>query len=148
MLVQGLIGSESCDVSLPNDNYPYWLAHMGEGHSASFTTPQNCDTKGMILCVVYLSNPGIDATECLTSVLIVNYTKCTFQIHKRDTVFSFNEEDWQGIISNLGSRDKVEIFVTFGHKLVIKNSVVYLICGESNDLEMEPAKGQYIKEKY
>ena len=137
-MVQGLARSESCDVSLPGDNYPHWLANMGEGHSVSFTVPRDRNMKGMIFCVVYLSTPEIVATECLTSVLIVNYTKCTLQMHNHDTVISFKDEDWHGIMSNLGSGDKVEIFVNCSNGLVIKNTTIYLIYGESNDLEMEP----------
>ncbi|WVZ17093.1 hypothetical protein V8G54_010075 [Vigna mungo] len=91
----------------------------------------------MALSVVYLSTPEIVATECLKSVLIVNYTKCTLQIHKYGTIISFNDIDWQGIMSNLGPEDKVEIFVTFGHGLVVKNTILYLICGESNYLKKE-----------
>jgi len=41
-------------------------------------------------------------------------------------------------MSNFGYGDKVEIFVTFGHGLVVKNTFVYLIYGESNYLEKEP----------
>ena len=137
LLVQGLASSESCEVSLPGDNHPYWLSHVGEGHSVCFNVPQDCDMKGMILCVVYLSTPEIVAAECLRSVLIVNYTKCTLQIHNHDTLITFNDIDWQVIISNLGCGDRVEIFLTFGHGLMVKNTAVYLICGESNDLEME-----------
>ncbi|XP_068479121.1 disease resistance protein Roq1-like [Phaseolus vulgaris] len=104
------VSSESCDVCLPVDNDPYWLGHMGEEHSVSFTVPLDRDLKGMVLCVVYSSKPEIEATECLRSVLIVNYTKCTLHIHKHGTVLSFNYIDWQGISSNLESGDKVEIF--------------------------------------
>ncbi|CAJ1949603.1 unnamed protein product [Sphenostylis stenocarpa] len=139
-IFEGLASSESCDVSLPDDNRPYWLAHVGEGHSVYFTLPQDCYVKGMALCVVYLSPPEIMETECLTSVLIVNYTKCTFQIHKHGTVICFNDIDWEGIISNLGSGDKVEIFVTLAHGFVVKNTAVYLMCNEPNNSEMEPCK--------
>ncbi|CAJ1949625.1 unnamed protein product [Sphenostylis stenocarpa] len=118
--------SESCDVCLPGDNHPYWLAHVGEGNSIYFIMPQDCDVKGMALCVVYLSTPENMAIEGLTSVLIVNYTKCTFQIHKHGTGISFNDKDWEGIISYLGSGDKVEIFVTLPHGLVAKNTAVYI----------------------
>ncbi|CAJ1949601.1 unnamed protein product [Sphenostylis stenocarpa] len=132
----GLARSECCDICLPGDNHPYWLGHVGEGHSVFFTVPQDCHVKGMALCVVYSSTPDIMATECLKSVLIVNYTKFTFQIHKHGTIIT--DMDWEGIISNLGSGDKVEIFVTFGQGLVVKKTAVYLIYGESNDFEMEP----------
>ncbi|KAL3027842.1 hypothetical protein AAZX31_03G079200 [Glycine max] len=138
-LCKGMATSESCDVFLPGDNYPDWLAYMGEGYSVYFTVPDYCGMKGMTLCVVYISTPEIMATESLVSVLIVNYTKYTIQIHKRDTVISFNDVDWQGIISHLGPGDKVEIFVIFGNGLVIKKTSVYLMCDESINRETEPS---------
>ncbi|XP_027907936.1 protein SUPPRESSOR OF npr1-1, CONSTITUTIVE 1-like isoform X2 [Vigna unguiculata] len=133
-----LASSESSDISLLGDTHPYWFAYMGEGDSVSFTVPPDIDVKGMILCVVYLSTLEIEATECLRSVLIVNYTNCTLQIYKHSPVISFNDIDWHDIMSNLGPGDKVEIFVTFGHRLVVKNTILYLICGESNYLRKEP----------
>ncbi|RDY05108.1 TMV resistance protein N, partial [Mucuna pruriens] len=136
---EGLTTNESYDVSFPGNNYPLWLAYIGEGHSVYFTVPEDCRMKGMTLCVVYLSAPENTATECLTSVLMVNYTKCTVQIYKRDTVISFNDLDWQGIVSQLGVGDEVEILVTFGHGLVVKKTAVYLICDESIEMEMEPS---------
>ncbi|KAL9303419.1 hypothetical protein ACSQ67_020682 [Phaseolus vulgaris] len=108
-MIQVFASSESCDVSLPGDNDPYWLAYMGDGHSVYFTVPQDRVVKGMALCVVYLSTSEIIEPE-LSTVLIVNYTKCTCQIHNHGTVISFNDEDWPDIMSNLGSGDKVEIF--------------------------------------
>ena len=133
-MIQVFPSNESCDVSLPGDNDPYWLARMGEGQSVSFTVPRDREMKGMALCVVYSSIIGIFATECLRSVLIVNYTKCTLHIYKH----GFSDGDWHGIISNLESEDNVEIFVTFVHGVVVKSTTVYLICSESNDLEKEP----------
>ncbi|XP_027906898.1 TMV resistance protein N-like [Vigna unguiculata] len=124
-----LASSGSCDVCLPGDNYPYWSAHRGEGHSASFTVPRDCVMKGMILCVVCLSTPEIIEPE-LTTVLIGNYTRCTLQIHNHGTVISFNDEDWHHIISNLGSGDRVEIFVSSAYGLVVKETAVYLMHGE------------------
>lgn len=126
-MLQRLETSESCDVSLPGDNDPYWLAHIGMGHSVYFTVPENCHMKGMALCVVYLTNPKNTAAECLIYVLMVNYTKCSIKIYKQDTVISFNDVDWQGIISHLEPGDKVKIFVTFGHGFVVKKTAVYLI---------------------
>jgi len=136
-MVQVWESSELCDVSLPDDNDPYWLAYKGEGHSVSFTVPPDRHMKGMALCVVYLSTPEIIEPE-FTAVLIVNYTKCTLHIHKPGTVIFFNDGDWYDMMSNLGSGDKVEIFVNFGNGLVVKNTAVYLICSESNNLEKEP----------
>ncbi|CAJ1949623.1 unnamed protein product [Sphenostylis stenocarpa] len=141
---EGLARSESSYVCLPGDNHPHWLAHVGGRHSVHFTVPKDCDLKGMVLCVVYLSTPENMATECLASVLIVNYTKCTFHIHKHGTTISFNDIDWEGIISNLKSGDKVEIFVTLAHGLVVKNTAVYLIYGESKKNTLH----KFIKKKF
>ncbi|KAL2330862.1 hypothetical protein Fmac_018443 [Flemingia macrophylla] len=135
---EGLATSESCDEFLPGDHRPYWSAHAGDALSVNFTVPENCCMKGITLCVVYLSTPENTATECLNSIIIVNYTKCNFQIFKRDTLISFNDVDWQSIISNLGPRDKVEIFVTYSHGLVVKKIAVYLMYGESINMEIEP----------
>ncbi|XP_047179753.1 uncharacterized protein LOC124846522 [Vigna umbellata] len=107
---------------------------MGEGHSVSFVVPEDGDMKGMILCVVYLSTPKIIEPE-FTTVVIVNYTKCTFHIHNHGTVISFKDEDWQDIMSNLESGDNVEIFANFGNGLAVKNTAVYLICGESKNMK-------------
>jgi len=136
-MLQGLANNEACEVLLPGDNLPHWLAHTGEGHSVYFTVPEDCGMKGMILCTVYSSNPEIMETECFTSVLIANYTKLTLQIHKEKTVISFNDKDWQKIISHLGGGDKVEIFVSFGPDLVVKKTAVNLMYGESKDIEIE-----------
>jgi len=106
--------SESYDVSFPNVNDSCWYAHISEGHSVSFIMPLDHEMKGMVLCVVYLSNPKIIESE-FTIVLIVKYTKCTCH----DILNSFNDEDWRGIISNLGSGDKVEIFVRFQNSIEV-----------------------------
>ncbi|KAK7350579.1 hypothetical protein VNO77_09355 [Canavalia gladiata] len=128
-ILEGLTTNESCDVSLPGDNYPCWLTYSSEGHSVPFVVPPDrlCHMNGMTLCVVYSSPPQNTAAEYLIGVLIINHTKCTIQIYKRDTAISFNEEDWQGIISHLESGDKVEFFVIFRHGLAVKKTVVYLL---------------------
>ncbi|XP_017441276.2 disease resistance protein RPV1-like [Vigna angularis] len=143
---QVLSSSECGDVCLPAVNDPYCLAHMGEGHSVSFVVPEDGDMKGIILCVVYLSTPKIIEPE-FTTVVIVNYTKCTFHIHNHGTVISFKDEDWHDIMSNLEYGDNVEIFVNFGNGLVVKNTIVYLICGESKNMKKvsEPKKHSLIR---
>ncbi|CAI8608153.1 unnamed protein product [Vicia faba] len=83
------------------------------GPSAQFQVPKDIDclVKGIVLCVVYSSTSDNRGVECLTSILIINNTKCTVQIYKQDTIMSFNDEDWKNVISNLGPGDDVEIFV-------------------------------------
>ncbi|XP_058743464.1 disease resistance protein RUN1-like [Vicia villosa] len=136
---QGLTANDSSGFFLPCGNYPSCLGYTGEGPSALFQVPKDIDhqLKGIILCVVYSSTSENMGAECLTSVLIVNYTKCTIQIYKRDTVMSFNGEDWKNVSSNLGPGDDVEIFVAFGHGLIVKETAVYLIYGQSITMEIE-----------
>ncbi|KAK7286760.1 hypothetical protein RJT34_21983 [Clitoria ternatea] len=136
---EGLAANGSGDFSLPSHNHPYWLAYTGQGNSVHFRVPEDRDhlMKGMILCVVYSSTSVSMAIECLKGVLIVNYTKCTVQIYRRDTTMSFNDVDWQAIISNLGPGDNVEIFVAFGHGLTVRNTTAYLIYNQSITVELE-----------
>ncbi|RDY04644.1 TMV resistance protein N, partial [Mucuna pruriens] len=126
---EGLRTNDSSDFSLPGDNYPCWLAYIGKGHSVHFQLPEKCDgyMKGIILCVVYSSTSENMAAECLTGVWIVNYTKCTIQIYQKDTIISFNDEDWQGLVSNLRPSDDVEIFVAYGHGPTVMKIAVYLL---------------------
>ena len=137
LMIQGLTTNDLGDFSPPGG--PSWLAYTGEGPSAQFQVPEDidCRVKGIILCVVYSSTSENIGAECLTSILIINYTKCTVQIYKRDTVMSFNAEDWKNVTTNLGPGEDVEIFVAFGHGLIVKETIVYLIYGQSTTREFE-----------
>ncbi|KAK7382713.1 hypothetical protein VNO80_01728 [Phaseolus coccineus] len=138
-ILKVLRSNSSTDFVLPGDNYPYWLAYTGEGYSVAFQVPEDsdCRMKGMLLCVVYSSTPENMATQSLTSVFIFNYTQCTIQIYKQETTMFFTDEDWQGVISNLGPGDNVEIFVGVGHGITAKKTAVYLIYGQSITMRME-----------
>jgi len=50
---------------------------------------------------------------------------------------SFNAEDWKNVTTNLGPGEDVEIFVAFGHGLIVKETIVYLIYGQSTTREFE-----------
>ncbi|XP_019462826.1 PREDICTED: disease resistance-like protein CSA1 [Lupinus angustifolius] len=121
-ITEGLARNSYSDCFLPAENYPYWLAYTGEGHSVLFQVPEgsDCHIKGMALCVVYSSTHKIVPSECITSVLIINHTSFTIHIYKRDTSISFNDEDWLDLMSNLRPGETVEIFAIFGHGLTIK----------------------------
>ncbi|XP_050874266.1 disease resistance protein RUN1 isoform X2 [Lathyrus oleraceus] len=133
---QGLTAIDSSDFFLPGGNYHSWLAYKGKGPSALFEVPDH-QTNGIILRVVYSSISENMGVECLTSFLIINYTKCTVKIYKRDTVMSFNSEDWKGLTSNLVPGDEVEIFLVFGHGLIVKEIAVYLIYDQSISVEVD-----------
>lgn len=117
--------------------------YTSEGPSVCFQVPESedsdCGMKGITLCIVYSSTLENMSRECLTSVLIINYTKFTIQIYKRDTIMSFNDEDWKGVVSNLEVGEDVEIYVAFGHGLTVKETTVCLIYGESTIMEIEPS---------
>ncbi|XP_058743467.1 disease resistance protein RUN1-like [Vicia villosa] len=140
-LSQGL-ATDSSDSFLPSDNYPFWLTYKGEGSSVLFQVPGDsggCCMKGITLCVLYSSTPENLGTECLISVLIINYTNFTIHIYKQDTVMSFNDEDWQSMVLNLGVGDNVEIVIAIGNGLIVKETTVYLIYDPSNGIEIEPS---------
>ncbi|WVZ16883.1 hypothetical protein V8G54_009865 [Vigna mungo] len=123
-MIQVLKTHSSSDFLLPGNRYPYWLAYTGEDYSIPFQVPDDSDypIKGMILCVVCSSNPDNMATGSLASLFIFNYTKNTIQIYKQTATVSFSDEDWVGIISNLGPGDNVDIFVSFEHGVTINPS--------------------------
>ncbi|XP_058743676.1 uncharacterized protein LOC131616377 [Vicia villosa] len=137
-ILQGLTTKDSGEYFLPGDNYPSWLVYKGEGPSVKFQVPEDSDycMKGITLCAVYSSTSENMATECLTSVSIINYNKFTVHIYKRDTIMSFNDEDWKNVASNLGPGDNVEIFVAFGHGLIVKKVAVYLLYYQSIDMDV------------
>ncbi|XP_058743672.1 uncharacterized protein LOC131616376 [Vicia villosa] len=135
---QGLTTNDSGEYFLPGDNYPSWLAYTSEGSSVHFQVPEDSDfcMKGITLCVVYSSTSENMAAECLASVIIINYTKFTVHTYKRDTIMSSNDEDWKNVASNLGPGDNVEIFVAFGHGLIVKKAAVYLLYDRSITMEV------------
>ncbi|MCH81467.1 TMV resistance protein N, partial [Trifolium medium] len=138
---QGLTNNVSSNVFLPDGNHASFLAYTGEGPSAPFQVPKDidCHMEGIVLRVVYSSTSENMAADCLTGVLIINYTKCTIHIYKRDTVMSFNDEDWKNVASNLGPGDDVKIYVAFGHGLIVKKTTVYLISGQPIIMEVDDA---------
>jgi hypothetical protein len=147
-MIQGLTSNSSSNFFLPVANHSSWLACIGEGPSAQFQVPKNidCHMEGIILRVVYSSTSENIGDECFAGVLIINCTKCTIHVYKRDTIMSFNGEDWKNVTSNLGPGDDVKIYVAFKHGLIVKKTIVYLISGQSivvkvddPNMEMEPS---------
>ncbi|KAL5062959.1 hypothetical protein RYX36_024696 [Vicia faba] len=136
---QELTTNDSSNFFLPGGNYPSWLAYTSDGPSAPFHIPKDidCPMEGIVLRVVYSSTSESMAVECLTSVMIINYTKCTIHIYKRDTVVSFIDEDWKNVTSNLEPGDEVKMYVVLGHGLIVKKTTVFLIYGQSVIMEVD-----------
>lgn len=139
LMIQEITTNDSSGFFLPGGNYPSWLAYTSDGPSAPFHIPKDidCPMEGIVLRVVYSSTSETKAVECFTSVLIINYTKCTIHIYKRDTVESFIDEDWKNVTSNLQPGDDVKIYVVFGHGLIVKETTVCLIYGKSVIMEVD-----------
>jgi len=100
-------------------------------------TKKGCNLKSMMLFVVYYSSPDSITSEGCQGVLIINYTKATIQAYKRDTLTSFEDEDWQSITSNLEPSNKVEVMIVFEEGFVVERTTVSLLYDEPLDKEME-----------
>jgi len=126
------------DFLLPGDNYPNWLTFNSEGSSIIFIVPQ---VKGhnlkTIMCCVYSSSPDNITSAGLKNVLVINHTKTTIQLYKREAVSTFENEEWQRVVSNLQPGDKVEIVVVFGNSFIVMKTAVYLVYDEPINEKLE-----------
>jgi len=124
---------------LPCDNNSEWSSFSCKGCSIIFDIPtiKGQNLKSMILFVVYYSSSENITSESCHGVLIINYTKKTIQIYKRDTLTSFGHEDWQRITSNLEPGNKVEVMVVFGEGFIVDKITVSLLYGEPVNKEMD-----------
>ncbi|AES86808.1 disease resistance protein RPV1 isoform X1 [Medicago truncatula] len=113
---------------LPSDDYPNWLAFNSKGYSVNFEVPhvEGRSLKTM-MCIVYSSSPNDITSDGLQNVLVINHTKTTIQLFKREALSSFENEEWQRVVSNMEPGDKVEIVVVFGNSYIVMRTTVYLI---------------------
>jgi len=116
-----------------------WLTFSCKGCSIIFDVPttKGSDMKSMMLYVVYYSSLDNITSEGCQGLLIINYTNTTFQLYKRDTLASFDDEDWNSITSNLEPGNEVEVIVIFGEGFIVENTTIYLFYDESTNKEME-----------
>ncbi|WJX49202.1 hypothetical protein P8452_35666 [Trifolium repens] len=115
-----------------------WLTFSGRGCSIIFDVPmKGRNLKSMMLYIVYYSSLENITSEGCQGVLIINYTKATIHAYKRDTLTSFEDEDWQSITSNLKPGNKVEVMVVFGDGFIIEKTTVSLLYDEPVNKEME-----------
>ena len=90
----------------------------------------------MILFVVYYSSSNVTSAG-FQGVLIINYTKATIHIYKKDALTSFEDEEWQSITSNLEPGNKVKIVVVFGEGFVVDRTTLSLLYDEPVNKEMK-----------
>ncbi|XP_057458665.1 disease resistance protein RUN1-like isoform X2 [Lotus japonicus] len=123
---------------LPNNNYPDWLTFNSECSSVIFKVPQ-VDGRNLraIMCIVYSSSPDKITSEGLKNVMLINYTKNTIQLYKKDAFDSFDEEEWQKVVSNIEPGNKVKVVFVFYNGFAVKNTTVYLIYDEPIDKKAE-----------
>ncbi|CAJ2655770.1 unnamed protein product [Trifolium pratense] len=121
------------------DNKSDWLTFSCKGCSIIFDVPtmKESTLNSMMLSVAYYSCSDNITSEGCQGVLIINYTKTTIHAYKRDTLTSFEDEDWQSITSNLEPGNKVEVVVVFGEGFIVDKTTVSLLYDESLDKEME-----------
>lgn len=123
---------------LPGDNYPDWLTFNSEGSSVIFEVPQveerNLKT---VMCIVHSSSPDDITSYGLKNVLVINRTKATILLYKREALSSFENEEWQRVVSTLEPGDKVEIAVVFGSSFFVMKTAVYLIYDEPIGKKLE-----------
>ncbi|KAK7286876.1 hypothetical protein RJT34_22199 [Clitoria ternatea] len=125
------------DCLLPSDNYPNWLTFSKKGPSVIFEVPQvigrNLKT---MMCIVNYSSPYSIASHCLKNMLVINHTKTTIQLYKQDALASFEDEEWQRLVTYIETGNKMEVVFVFANKITVKNTTVYLIYDETIDKEM------------
>ncbi|KAF7845095.1 TMV resistance protein N [Senna tora] len=138
-ILQNSTTNQDGDCSLAGNKHPDRLMFKGEGSSVLFKMPQviGSSLKAMTLHIVYSSSLANMASIHLRSVLIVNHTKATIQIHKKEALISPSVEEWKDMISDLKPGDKVEIVVIFGDGFNVKKTTLCLIYNESVDEKTE-----------
>jgi len=120
---------------LPGDNSPNWLTFNSNGSSVTFEVPQ-VDGRNLktIMCIVYSSSAHNTTTKGFKVVLVINRTKNTIQVYKRDGLLaSSGEEEWQRVISNIEPGNKIMVVVGFTNEFIVKKTTVYLVYDEPID---------------
>ncbi|KAH1068604.1 hypothetical protein GYH30_006259, partial [Glycine max] len=119
---------------LPGDSYPDWLTFNSEGSSVTFEIPQ---VKGRnlkkMMCHVHYSSPENITSDGLKNLLVINHTKAIIQLYKRNALVSFEDEEWQGVLSKIEPANKVQIVVVFWSKLTVYKTTIYLIYEPMNE---------------
>ncbi|XP_058729210.1 disease resistance protein RUN1-like isoform X2 [Vicia villosa] len=124
---------------LPGDHNSEWLTFSCKGCSIKFDLPKmkGRNLKSVMLFIVYRTSSDNMTSEGCLGVLIINHTKTTIQAYKRETLTSFEDEDWQSITSNLEPGNKVEVMIVFADGFIVEKTTVSLLYDESINKEME-----------
>ncbi|XP_020234632.1 TMV resistance protein N isoform X1 [Cajanus cajan] len=127
-ILQNMSSSEHGGCLVPGDSYPDWLAFSSEGSSVIFEIPQvNRHNLKTMICHVHYSSPDNVTSDDLKNLLVKNHTKATIFLYKGDALASFEDEEWQRVVSNIEPGNKVEIVVVFGKRLIVNKTTIYLV---------------------
>jgi hypothetical protein len=131
-ILQNLDINDAGGCLLLGGSYPNWLTFSCEGPSVTFKVPQveGRNLKSM-MCIVYTSTPDNTTSDGLKNLLVINHTKTTIHLYKKEALTSFENEEWQNIVSNIAPGNKVEVVVVFGSYFIVKKTIVYLIYDEN-----------------
>ncbi|GAU38592.1 hypothetical protein TSUD_266300 [Trifolium subterraneum] len=114
---------------LPGDNSPNWLTFNSNDSSVTFEVPE-VDGRNLktIMCIVYSSSADKTTTEGFQVVLVINYTKNTIQVCKRDGLqATYDEKEWQRVISNIEPGNQIKVIVGFTNEFIVKMTTIYLV---------------------
>ncbi|XP_014523771.1 uncharacterized protein LOC106780052 [Vigna radiata var. radiata] len=127
-ILQNVTTSDGDDCLLPGDCYPDWLTFSSEGSSVTFEIPQvNGRSLKSMMCHIHYSSSDSITSDGLENFLVINHTKSTIQLYKRNALASFDDEEWQRVLSNIDPGNQVQIVVIFWSRITVNKTSIYLI---------------------
>jgi hypothetical protein len=69
----------------------------------------------------------ITASDGLKNVVLINYTKATALLLKKEALDSFEDEELQSLVSSIESGNSVQVAVVFENNVIVKNTTIYLV---------------------
>ncbi|XP_027907247.1 TMV resistance protein N-like isoform X2 [Vigna unguiculata] len=135
-ILQNMTTSDDGHCLLPGDCYPDWLTFNSEGSSVTFDIPQvNGRNLKTMMCHIHYSSSDNITSDGLKNLLVINHTKSTIQLYKRHALASFDDEEWQRVLSNIEAGNKVQFVVVFWSRLTVIKTSIYLIYEAINEKE-------------
>ncbi|WVZ16581.1 hypothetical protein V8G54_009563 [Vigna mungo] len=61
-----------------------------------------------MMCHIHYSSSDSITSDGLKNLLVINHTKSTFQLYKRNALASFDDEEWQRVLSNIDTGNQNE----------------------------------------
>ncbi|AES87069.1 TIR-NBS-LRR RCT1-like resistance protein, putative [Medicago truncatula] len=109
------------------------IFQTANGTCGSFLLPSDNNSFCCKGCSIKFDVPTMRGSNLKTMMLFVT----TIQLYKRDTLTSFEIEDWRSITSNLEPGNKVEVIVVFGDGFIVEKTTLSLLYDEPINKETE-----------